>query len=303
MARGWGALSDAGSVNKASTGSLFVLAAAVLWGTTGTAQAFAPESAGPLSVGAVRIAAGGIAMLGFAALRGELRGIGNWPPLATAGMALAVAAYQPLFFAGVSLTGVAVGTVAAIGSAPVWAGLIGLLFGGEKPSARWALATALAVAGCALLLLGSGAGSISADPFGVLLCLAAGLGYVIFATIAKGFLRTEPQAAVMGVVFTLGALALSPAILFTDFSWLAEPRGALAAAELGLLATAAAYLLFAAGLSRVPVATAATLSLAEPLTAGTLGVFLLDERLSPVAITGMALLLSGLVLTSTSDSK
>jgi DME family drug/metabolite transporter len=295
-------LSDAGSVNKASEGSLFVLAAAVLWGTTGTAQAFAPESAGPLSVGAVRIAAGGIAMLGFAVLRGELRGIGNWPPLATAGMALAVAAYQPLFFAGVSLTGVAVGTVAAIGSAPVWAGLIGLLFGGEKPSARWALATALAVAGCALLLLGSGAGSISADPLGVLLCLAAGLGYVIFATIAKGFLRTEPQAAVMGVVFTLGALALSPAILFTDFSWLAEPRGALATAELGLLATAAAYLLFAAGLSRIPVATAATLSLAEPLTAGTLGVLLLDERLSPAAITGIALLLSGLILTSTTSS-
>jgi drug/metabolite transporter, DME family len=290
-------------VNRASAGSLFVLAAAVLWGTTGTAQAFAPESAGPLSVGAVRIAAGGIAMLGFAALRGELRGIGGWPPLATAGMALAVAAYQPLFFAGVSLTGVAVGTVTAIGSAPVWAGLIGLLFAGEMPSARWALATALAVAGCALLLLGAGAGGISADPLGVLLCLAAGLGYVIFATIAKGFLRTKPQAAVMGVVFTLGALALSPAILFTDFSWLAEPRGALAAAELGLLATAAAYLLFAAGLSRIPVATAATLSLAEPLTAGTLGVLLLDERLSPAAIAGIALLLSGLALTSTSADK
>ena len=293
-------MGDAGGLNRASTGSLFVLAAAVLWGTTGTAQAFAPESAGPLSVGAVRIAAGGLAMLAFAALRGELRGLGGWPPLATAGMALAVAAYQPLFFAGVSLTGVAVGTVTAIGSAPVWAGLIGLLFGGEKPSARWALATALAVAGCALLLLGSG--GVSVDPLGVLLCLAAGLGYVIFATIAKGFLRTEPQAAVMGVVFTLGALALSPAALYTDLSWLAEPRGALAAAELGLLATAAAYLLFAAGLSRIPVATAATLSLAEPLTAGTLGVLLLDERLSPAAIAGIALLLSGLILTSTTSS-
>ena len=294
-------MSDAGSVNRASAGSLFVLAAAVLWGTTGTAQAFAPESAGPLSVGAVRIAAGGIAMLGFAALRGELRGVGGWPPVATSVMVLSVAAYQPLFFAGVSLTGVAVGTVTAIGSAPVWAGLIGLLLAGEKPSARWALATTLAVAGCALLLLG--AGGVSADPLGVLLCLAAGLGYVIFATVAKGILRTKPQAAVMGVVFTLGALTLSPAILFTDFSWLAEPRGALAAAELGLLATAAAYLLFAAGLSRVRVATAATLSLAEPLTAGTLGVLLLDERLSPAAITGIALLLSGLILTSTSPDK
>ncbi len=297
-----GALSDAGSVNRSNAGSLFVLAAAVLWGTTGTAQAFAPESAGPLSVGAVRIAAGGIAMLGFAALRGELRGIGGWPLPAMIAMALAVAAYQPLFFAGVSLTGVAVGTVTAIGSAPVWAGVIGLLFGGEKPSGRWALATALAVAGCALLLLGSG-DDVSVDPLGVLLCLAAGLGYVIFATIAKGFLRTKPQAAVMGVVFTIGALALSPAALFTDFSWLAEPRGALAAAELGLLATAAAYLLFAAGLSRIPVATAATLSLAEPLTAGTLGVLLLDERLSPAAIAGIALLLSGLILTSASTDK
>ena len=293
-------MGDAGGLNRAGAGSLFVLAAAVLWGTTGTTQAFAPESAGPLSVGAVRIAAGGLAMLAFAALRGELRGLGGWPPLATAGMALAVALYQPLFFAGVSLTGVAVGTVTAIGSAPVWAGLIGLLFGGEKPSSRWVLATALAVAGCALLLLGSG--GVSVDPLGVLLCLAAGLGYVTFATIAKGFLRTEPQAAVMGVVFTLGALALSPAALFTDFSWLAEPRGALAAAELGLLATAAAYLLFAAGLSRIPVATAATLSLAEPLTAGTLGVLLLDERLSPAAITGIALLLSGLILTSTTSN-
>lgn len=294
-------MSDVGSMNRAGAGSLFVLAAAVLWGTTGTAQAFAPESAGPLSVGAVRIAFGGFAMLGFAAIRGELRGVWGWPPLATAAMALAVAAYQPLFFAGVSLTGVAVGTVTAIGSAPVWAGVIGLLFGGTKPSARWTLATALAVAGCALLLLGSG-GGVSVDPLGVLLCLAAGGGYVVFATIAKGFLRTEPPTAVMGVVFTLGALALSPALLFTDFSWIAEPTGALVAAELGLLATAAAYLLFASGLSRVAVATAATLSLAEPLTAGTLGVLLLNERLSPVAITGVALLISGLILTSTTNN-
>lgn len=288
-------------MKKGAAGSLFVLAAAVLWGTTGTAQAFAPEDAGPLSVGAVRIAVGGLAMLAFAGLRGELRGVGNWPPLATAAMALAVAAYQPLFFAGVSLTGVAVGTVTAIGSAPVWAGLIGLLVGGEKPTTRWVLATALAVAGCALLLLGPG--DISVSTPGILLCLAAGGGYVVFATIAKGFLRTKPQAAVMGVVFTLGALALSPAPFFADFSWLAQPRGALVALELVLFATAAAYLLFAGGLSRVPVTTVATLSLAEPLTAGALGILLLGESLTPAAVVGVALLLSGLILTSTGRTR
>ena len=34
----------------------------------------------------------------------------------------------------------------------------------------------------------------------------------------------------------------------------------------------------------------------------TLGVLLLDERLSPAAITGIALLLSGLILTSTTSN-
>lgn len=282
-------------------GSLFVLMAAVLWGTTGTAQAFAPEGASPLSVGATRIAVGGLAMLAFAGVRGELRNIGTWPPLATGAMALAVAAYQPLFFAGVSLTGVAVGTVAAIGSAPVWAGLIGLLFAGEKPTLRWALATVAAVLGCALLL-GSG-GDVSVDVLGVLLCLASGGGYVVFATIAKGFLRTEPQAAVMGVVFSLGALILLPTLFFAGFSWLAEPRGIIVAVELGLLATAAAYLLFASGLSRVSVTTAATLSLAEPLTAGALGFLILGESLTATAAAGIALLLSGLVITSVGGGK
>ena len=286
---------------NAGAGSLFVLMAAVLWGTTGTAQAFAPEDASPLSVGATRIAVGGLAMLAFASARGELRGLAGWPPLATAAMALAVAAYQPLFFAGVSLTGVAVGTVAAIGSAPVWAGLIGLLFAGEKPSLRWALATAAAVLGCALLL-GSG-GDVTVDVLGIVLCLAAGAGYVVFATIAKGFLQTEPQAAVMGTVFSLGALILLPSLFFTDFSWLFEPRGTLVAIELGLFATAAAYLLFASGLSRVPVATAATLSLAEPLTAGTLGFLVLGETLNATAAAGMGLLLSGLILTSFGGKK
>jgi DME family drug/metabolite transporter len=54
-----------------SRGPLFVVLAAALWGTSGTAQAFAPEAAGPLSVGVVRIGLGGAAMLLFATLSGD----------------------------------------------------------------------------------------------------------------------------------------------------------------------------------------------------------------------------------------
>ena len=209
--------------------------------------------------------------------------------------AVLVASYQVLFFAGISLTGVALGTISAIGSLPVWSGLSDLLFG-KRPDARWLCVTAVAVVGCACaLLIGSG-GSLSAEPLGVLLCVVAGGGLVAFTTIAKGMLKERPHSVVMGVTFALGAVLLSPALLFSDASWVLSPAGLAVALELGLGATALAYVLFAGGLARVSVSTAATLSLAEPLTAGLLGVLVLGERLSPVAAVGIALLVLGLLL-------
>ena len=44
------------------------------------------------------------------------------------------------------------------------------------------------------------------------------------------------------------------------------------------------------------VATATTLALAEPLTAGLLGVFLIGESLSGRSLTGIGLLFAGLAL-------
>ncbi len=278
-----------------SNGPLFVILAAVLWGTGGTAQALAPGTADPLSVGVLKIGIGGTAMLLFAALTGgRAKGASaRWRPLPVLACAVLVASYQVLFFTGITLTGVALGTISAIGSLPVWAGLVDLLLG-RRPDARWLGATTLAVAGSALLI-GSG-GSVSVEPLGVLLCIASGAGLVAFTAIAKGLLQERPHAVVMGVTFTLGAALLSPALLFSDPGWVLSLTGLAVALELGLGATALAYILFANGLSKVSVSTAATLSLAEPLTAGLLGVLVLGERLSPTAVAGMGLLVLGLLL-------
>src|SRR4051794_41739342 len=72
------------------------------------------------------------------------------------GMACAVALYQLSFFAAVRLTGVAVGTVVAIGTGPAAAGLLGRLVNGERLGARWAAATAAAAARVLLLARGGG---------------------------------------------------------------------------------------------------------------------------------------------------
>lgn len=284
-----------------------MVAAAALWGTTGTAQALAPPEAHPVSVGAVRIALGGAALVVFAVMsglisrNGESSGWGGrWTPGAVAAAAVGVALYQPLFFAGVEATGVSVGTVVAIGSAPVMSGVVGFLALGERPGGLWAAATVLAVAGCALLLGSEGSGEVA--PLGVVCALGAGLCYGSYATASKVLLdRGAGQAAVMAVAFGLGGALLSPVLFFVDLGWLANPAGMAAALHLGLIATAVAYLLFARGLSGLPVATAATLSLAEPLTAGALGFLLLGERLGAVSVLGAALLLSGLLAAARED--
>ncbi|MBX3015820.1 MAG: EamA family transporter, partial [Caldilineaceae bacterium] len=105
-------------------GQLLVLAATVCWGTTGTAQAFAPPNTHPLAIGAVRLAIGGVTLVLLAALRGRLRQRQGWPAGATLAAAASMALYQLCFFTGVARTGVAVGTMVAIGSAPILAGAL-----------------------------------------------------------------------------------------------------------------------------------------------------------------------------------
>jgi DME family drug/metabolite transporter len=67
---------------------------------------------------------------------------------------------------------------------------------------------------------------------------------------------------------------------------------------LGLVATAAAYLLLARGLSVVPVSMTALLMLVEPLTGCLLGVLLLNEVFTPVTGVGALLIFSGLMVIS-----
>lgn len=280
------------------SGQWYVLLAAVLWGTTGTAQALAqalaPAGAPPLAVGAARLAIGGGVLLLWAWGRGRLADGRAWHKRPLLLSALAVAAYQPFFFGGVARTGVAVGTMVAIGSAPVIAGLWQWAVWGVRPSARWLAATVCAVAGCGLLALSGG--EVAVDAGGMLLALGAGGSYALFALMTKELLRDHAPETVTAVVFSLGALLLLPLLFFVDISWLARPSGLTAALWLGVIATALAYLLYTRGLAHTPVATAVTLSLAEPLTAALLGIFLLGESVTGLTLAGMVLIFSGLVL-------
>lgn len=287
--------SRSASSGSAARDSLFILAAAVLWGTTGTAQALAPVGATPLAVGALRLAVGGGALVLIAGLRGTLR-IGHWRHPSALLAAAGVAAYQASFFAGVARTGVAVGTLVAIGSAPIIAGILETIVARSRPTSRWWGATAAAIVGCALLLAGDG--GWSADFGGVLLAIIAGASFAVYTVASKSLLRTLSPDAAIATTFFAGALVLSPVLLTTDLTWALDPRGLAVALHLGLVATAAAYVLYVRGLTGVTAATASTLTLAEPLTAGLLSVAVLGERLAPLAYAGAALVFVALAVLS-----
>ena len=68
------------------------------------------------------------------ARRGGLRG-GRWAPVPVAAAVAGVAVYQLAFFAAVADTGVAVGTIVALGSAPTLTGLFEWIIDRRRPGA------------------------------------------------------------------------------------------------------------------------------------------------------------------------
>lgn len=271
----------------------FVLLAAILWGTTGTAQSFAPQSAHPIAIGMARIAIGGLTILLIVSLQRKLT-FHNWPIKATIIAALSMGLYQLFFFSGVKLTGIAVGTVIGIGSAPIIAGLMEWIFLRKVPQKAWWSATCLAIIGC--LLLFSSNTSIHIDSFGIALAIGAGASFAVYSIVSKEILARQAPEVAVAVVFTLSALILSPCLFFVSLDFLTTTSGLAVALHLGIVATGIAYLLYNKGLLTVPSSTAVTLALAEPLTAALLGVFLVGEHLTIQAWIGVGLLFTGIAL-------
>ena len=299
-----------------------VLLASVCFGTTGTAQALGPE-ASAASVGAARILIGGGA-LGVVALAmyvaGRRRGaIGtSVAPTPGAGSsslgprhrfpswliviigAGGVLGYQPAFFAGTAANGVAVGTVVALGSAPVITGAFDWLLRRRYPGHRWLVATAIATSGVGLLAAATDPGQAAIDPLGLLASLGAATSYAVYTLAAKALLdRGWSPTGSMGAVFGGAAIVSLPLLAATDASWLATGPGLAMALWLGLVTTTLAYLLFGAGLRGLAPATVSTLTLAEPLTAGILGVVVLGETLCGGAVMGLLVLATGIAVLAT----
>ena len=278
-------------------GVLMALAAAVLWGTTGTAQSLGPAGLSPLWVGALRLAIAGVffAVLVAWAGRGARQSLAqlSWSRAVLA--AVCVAVYNLSFFAGVKAVGVALGTAVAIGSGPIWAGLMQTVLQRRWPAPIWWVGTLLGVLGGTLMAL-DGAQRMPFDMGGIALCLLSGLAYSTYALLNQQMVRQVHPGVVNLVVFGGAAVLAVVAAVVLGAPWAMSSGAWGVMLYLGVVATGLAYLLFSNALLRISGATGVTLALAEPVTAFVLAIVVVHETPSALAFWGLAGVLAGLGL-------
>jgi DME family drug/metabolite transporter len=286
---------DPARVAHPVTGVACVIAAATLWGTTGTAQALAGGSLPPLWFGALRLAFATLFFVVFAAATGAL-GRSAWQRLAprdALGAGLCMAVYNLAFFAGVKLTGVGIGTAVALGSGPIWAGLLQAVVQRQAPSVAWWLGSGVAITGGVLLSLGAGTLQFSAT--GMALCLASGLAYAVYTLLNKRMVGRAPAASITLAAFGLAALLALPAAWLQAGLPAPGLRDLAAAAYTGCITAGVGYLLFSHALHHITPATGVTLALTEPVVAFALAVLLLGEPAGTTALAGLAGVVAGVL--------
>ncbi|MGW4568350.1 DMT family transporter [Streptomyces sp. NPDC004561] len=282
-----------------------MLAASVLWGTTGTAATLAP-AVGPLAIGAVAMGVGGLlqALAAAPRLAGQGRRLRAQRGVVLLG-AVAVAVYPLAFYTSMHLAGVAVGTVVSIGTAPLASAVIERLVDRRSLSRRWTFGAALGLLGTVLLCVaeatGAGSGperrSAGATVLGVVLGLVAATTYALYSWAAHRLItRGVPSRAAMGAVFGLGGVLLLPVLLATGAPLVGSWSNAAVGVYMALVPMFTGYVLFGWGLAHVPASTATTLSLLEPAVAAVLAVLVVGERLPVTGWLGIGLVVGCLAV-------
>jgi drug/metabolite transporter (DMT)-like permease len=181
-----------------------------------------------------------------------------------------------------------------VAAVPIFSALLAWLTrsGDRLTPVRWA-GLAVGLGGVALLA-GPGAGRGSAVP--VLEVLGTALGYSIGPLIANRKLSDLPPVAVNTVCLGAAALVYAPFAALTFPRHVPSAQVLLALAGLGVICTAAGFLVFFRLIAEVGPARATVITYINPAVAVALGVLVLGEHLTAAIGVSFVLILGGSVL-------
>jgi len=280
----------------------WVVLAASLWGTTGTAAFFLGAGVSPLAIGAATMGIGGVLL----ALWGGRATLALWRDSSARALvmvgALGAVLYPLAFYSGMATAGIALGNVIALGLGPLTAAVLEWVVDRRPPGRIWWWASTAAFGGIVVMSLakvelgGAREGNLIQ---GIGLAVVAGLAYGLY-TFVMGKLsdKGHPPHAVAGGMFGAGAPILLVVLGFTGAALLEEPWRIGLVGYLVIGPMFIAYLAFSRAVKLLRASSVATVALLEPVVATLLAVFIVGEVLDPLAFGGIGMVAVSLVLFS-----
>lgn len=179
---------------------------------------------------------------------------------------------------------------------PAFVAILSAVFLKEKFTRLKLLALGLATLGAAL----------TADPHGgawtgILLALVAAVIYSVYIVVGAGVMQKVSAVQSSAVIFASAAVVYGALTLVKGPHWPASSAGWFTVAALTLIATVVAVVAFLAGLKFISPTSASMLSTLEPMVTVLLAAWLFSERLSPLILTGGALILFAVLILARSE--
>lgn len=282
-------------------GIIAIIIASLLWGTTGTAASFTPDVS-PLATGAFSMGVGGILLLGYAwkQLRTEYQKIFAQPVILLLG-GLSIVVYPLAFYSSMKLSGVAIGTVISIASAPFFTALLERLVSKKVISYQWWASFIIGTVGVFFLTLGKQQGAIENEntmlQAGIALGLLAGLSYAIYSWAAKQLIDSGVHyRSSIAALFGLAAIFLLPSLILTGENLMATKVNASVVLYMAVIPMFFGYLMFSYGLKWIDASRATLITLIEPLIATVLAVVVVGEAFKTIGWFGLILVMICLIL-------
>ena len=285
--------------------TLAFLIVCIVWGTTYLAIRVAVETMPPLLLTGVRYTIAGALMLTVLLLRGERiprdrRTLAN---IALVGLLLIAGGNLALVWAEQYVPSGLASLLVAVG--PFWAtSLEAMRKDGERITARQAVGMAIGFGGVAMLVTPHGADGAFSSKFvaGALVIQLGAIAWQGGSVHAKHALKDKVSPLLSAALQSLfGGIVLDVAGLAAGETSRFHPstRSLLALAYLTVFGSIIAYSAYTYALSKIRVSTMSLYAYINPVVAVLLGWLILHERLTPVSIAAMVIILAGVAVVQT----
>jgi drug/metabolite transporter (DMT)-like permease len=188
-------------------------------------------------------------------------------------------------------------------TAPAFVAVLSWLILKERFTKAKVAAVSLSILGAFLIL-----GVVTGEPFfasktqiGDLLAVGSGVGYSSWYIFGKVLGKKRDPAVTSLLAMCFGAVFLFP--IMVGLEGIRIPNSLLAwqlVATIGIVPTAAAYVLYMGGLRLIEATKASVFAIVEPVSAAILGFWFFHEMFSYISFVGFALIISSIILISTS---